>query len=588
MLIEPYKGRLIDLLSDSGESPATVEYASSRPSISLTPRQTCDLELLATGAFSPVDRFMSERDFNAVINDMRLADGTVFPIPMTLSVDRLEGVEPGGEVLLRDQKNQPLALMTVSEIYEWDRTIFAEKVLGTADLRHPLVAELQTWGRFNLSGPLKVIKLPQYHDFSDLRLTPRQTRTRLEEMGRKDVVAFQTRNPLHRVHEALIDRAMQETEGTLLLHPTVGMARPGDIDHFTRVRTYKAVSSIAFPRDRVVLALLPLAMRMAGPREAVWHAIIRRNYGANHMIVGRDHASPGRDATGQPFYSSFAAQELAQEMSDEVGVKILPFDEFVYVPSEGRYEEASKVPAGRSYVSVSGTKIRDDFLSRGRDLPSWLTRPEVGKILSERHAPWHQRGVCLWFTGLSGAGKSSTAEIVVTKLLEEGRRSTLLDGDVVRTHLSKGLGFSREDRITNVRRIGFVASEIVRHGGVAICAAISPYKESRAEVRQMFEEGSFVEVFVDTSLQVCEQRDTKGLYAMARSGKLTNFTGISDDYEPPDAAELVLRTEVVTALGNALGIVEFLRARGFLRPLIAAHPGDIQKSGNRWTVQPVG
>jgi sulfate adenylyltransferase len=258
------------------------------------------------------------------------------------------------------------------------------------------------------------------------------------------------------------------------------------------------------------------------------------------------------------------------------------------MPGEGRYEEARKVPAGRSKVSVSGTRIRDDFLSHGRDLPSWLTRPEVAEILSERHAPPHLRGVCLWFTGLSGAGKSSTAEIVATKLLEEGRRSTLLDGDVVRTHLSKGLGFSREDRTTNVRRIGFVASEVVRHGGIAICAAISPYKESRAEVRQMFEEGSFIEVFVDTPLQVCEQRDTKGLYAMARCGKLKNFTGISDEYEPPNAAELVLRTEVVTALENALGIVEFLRSKGFLRPLIAAHSGDIKKSGYRWTVQPVG
>ncbi len=588
MLIEPYKGRLIDLLSDDGESAGILDYVADRPSIILTPRQTCDLELLATGAFSPVDRFMSEQDFLGVVNEMRLADGTLFPIPITLSVEKLQGIEPGVEVALRDPRNELLATMTVSEIYEWDRRSFAEKVLGTADLRHPLVAELQTWGRFNLSGPLTVIKLPEYHDFSDLRLTPGQTRKRLEEMGRPNVVAFQTRNPLHRAHEALIDRAIRQTETTLLIHPTVGMSRPGDIDHFTRVRTYRVVSGLAFPRNRAVLALLPLAMRMAGPREAVWHAIIRRNYGANHLIVGRDHASPGMDANGRAFYPPFAAQTLAQELSDEVGVKILPFDEFVYVPSEGRYEEASKVSAGRSIVSVSGTKIRDDFLNRGRALPSWLTRPEVAGILSESHLPSHQRGVCLWFTGLSGAGKSSTAEIVATKLLEEGRRSTLLDGDVVRTHLSKGLGFSREDRMTNVRRIGFVASEIVRHGGIAICAAISPYKETRAEVRQMFEEGSFIEVFVDTPLQVCEQRDTKGMYAMARSGKLTNFTGISDDYEAPDGPELVLRTEMVTALENAVGIVEFLRSRGFLKPLIATQPSESTKSGYRWTVQPVG
>lgn len=279
------------------------------------------------------------------------------------------------------------------------------------------------------------------------------------------MVAFQTRNPLHRAHEELTKRAVAAVDGVLLLHPVVGLTKPGDVDHFTRVRTYKALAGRYYDADRIVLALLPLAMRMAGPREALWHALIRRNFGASHLIVGRDHASPGLDSRGRPFYGPFDAQALVARHAEELGVAMVPFGEVVYLPDEARYEEADKVGAGRRTAALSGTQVRDDYLGAGRLLPDWFTRPEVAEILADTYPPRHKRGVCIWFTGLSGAGKSTTADVLTVRLQEAGRQVTVLDGDVVRTHLSKGLGFSKEDRDLNIRRIGFVAGEIVRHGG---------------------------------------------------------------------------------------------------------------------------
>lgn len=564
ILIPPYGGELVDLLVDDTDYPELFEFAASLPSIQLTQRETCDLELLATGGFSPLRSFMCRADFDRVVDDLRLADGTVFPIPVTLSVDDLSNISPGRPVALRDAKNDLLAVMDVEDVYEWDREHTAASVFGTVDPRHPLVSESARWGRYNLAGPLRVLSLPVYHDFSDLRLTPEQVRKRLAALGRPNVVAFQTRNPIHHAHEIMTQRAIEATDGTLLLHPVVGMTKEGDIDHYTRVRTYKAVAETAYPADKVVLSLLPLAMRMAGPREAVWHAIIRRNYGASHLIVGRDHASPGLDSNGRPFYHPLAAQELARKFAGETGVGVIAFQEFAYLPDEGRYEERVYITPNSRTLSLSGTQIRDDYLGRGVELPDWFTRREVASILSATHPPRHRQGACVWFTGLSGSGKSTTAEILVTLLLEAGRQATLLDGDVVRTHLSKGLGFSREDRDINVSRIGFVASEIVRHGGIAICAAVSPYRESRNQVRLMFKEDSFIEVFVNTPLEVCEQRDSKGMYAKARRGEIRDFTGIDDVYESPETAELTLETVNSTAFENARAILELLRSRGFV------------------------
>lgn len=564
-LIAPYGGKLINLIADENERMELFDHASTLPSVQLTRRQTCDLEMLATGAFSPLRTFMGKADFERVADEMRLADGTIFPIPITLSVESLANIEIGRSIALRDAKNELLAILDVEDIYEWDRERTTAQVFGTLDTRHPLVSEMARWGKFNLAGRLRVLGLPVHYDFNELRMTPAEVRKKLDALGHANVVAFQTRNPIHRAHELMTQRALEMIDGTLLLHPVVGMTKEGDIDHYTRVRTYKAVAERAYSADRVLLSLLSLAMRMAGPREAILHAIIRRNFGANHLIVGRDHASPGIDSKGQPFYHPLAAQELAKKHSGEIGIKIIAFEEFAYLPNEDRYEEVGKIAAGSKTLSLSGTQIRENYLGKGVELPAWFTRKEVAAILAESHPPRLRQGFCVWFTGLSGAGKSTTAEILVTMLLEAGRQATVLDGDVVRTHLSKGLGFSREDRDININRIGFVASEIVRHGGVAVCAAVSPYRESRDQVRQMFADGNFFEVFVNTPLEVCEGRDSKGMYAKARRGEIKDFTGINDVYEEPESAEIVLNTVNSTAADNARKILDLLRTAGFIK-----------------------
>ncbi len=571
-LITPYGGRLLDLTVSAETLDEVKAYANRLPSIQLTERAVCDLELLAIGAFSPLDRFMGQVDYQSVLHNMRLDSGHIFPVPVTLPVESDPAIQLGRDVALRNSKNELLAVMTIEEITSWDLREAAEKVFGTQDLRHPLVAEMHRWGRLHISGRLQVIQCPRRYDFQDLRLTPAETRAQLEAFGYPNVVAFQTRNPLHRVHEELTKRAAQEVDGVLLLHPVVGLTKPGDVDHYTRVRTYKALAQRYYDPGRILLALLPLAMRMAGPREALWHAVIRRNYGANHLIVGRDHASPGVDSTGKPFYGPYDAQELVARFSDELGVAMVPFRELVYLPEENRYEEAHRVDRHVQTASISGTQVREDYLNNGRKLPDWFTRPEVADILAETYPPRHRQGVCIWFTGLSGAGKSTTAEVLTVLLQEHGRQVTMLDGDVVRTHLSKGLGFSKDDRDVNIRRIGFVASEIVRHGGVVMCAAVSPYRATRNDVRNMVGQDRFVEVFVDTPIDVCEERDVKGMYAKARRGEIKDFTGIDDPYEPPLHPELRLETISSTPEQNARLILDYLIREGFVRAApIAEH-----------------
>lgn len=564
-LISPYGGALVDLTMSAEAAIDLREHASHLASLRLSERAVCDLELLATGAFSPLDGFMGKADHDRVVQEMRLVNGCVFPIPVTLPLEAGSRVHLDEEVALRDSRNELLAVIRIEELYQYDPEQVAESVLGTTDPRHPFVAEMHRWGRLNVSGKLRVIQLPRHYDFGELRLSPNETRKRLEELGNPNVVAFQTRNPLHRAHEEITKRAVDQVDGALLLHPVVGMTKPGDVDHYTRVRTYQALADNYYAHDRILLSLLPLAMRLAGPKEALWHAIIRRNYGANHMIVGRDHASPGLDSNGNPFYAPDAAQELAQRFSGEIEVGILAFNEFVYLPEQDAYEEVSRLQETTPTASLSGTEVRKDYLETGRPLPAWFTRPEVAEILAETYPPRHKQGVCIWFTGLSGAGKSTTAEILTVLLQEHGRQVTLLDGDVVRTHLSRGLGFSKDDRDLNIRRIGFVAAEIVRHGGMVICAAVSPYRATRNEVRNLVGAGQFVEVFVDTPLHECERRDTKGMYARARRGEIKGFTGIDDIYEPPQHAEIILETIDQPAEDNARLVLDYLLGLGFIR-----------------------
>jgi sulfate adenylyltransferase len=564
-LIAPYGGTLVNLLVAPDALEVRKAYASRLRSLQLSARSVCDLELISNGGFSPLDRFMGQADYQRVLDEMRLADGTIFPIPITLPIPEDADIFVGENIALRNDKNELLAIMSVEEKYAWNRDETAQKVFGTLDRKHPLVAEMQRWGSFNISGKLEVLGLPRHYDFTALRFTPEQVRVRLETYGHPNVVAFQTRNPLHRVHEELTKRAAQSVDGVLLLHPSVGMTKPGDVDHYTRVRTYKALADNYYDPDRILLSLLPLAMRMGGPREALWHAIIRRNYGANHFIVGRDHAGPGNDSTGKPFYGPYDAQELVAQYQEEIGVKMLPFHELLFLPDEARYEEVSKIPTGVQTANISGTQVRESYLNKGRLLPDWFTRPEVARILGESYPARHHQGVCLWFTGLSGAGKSTITDVLTVLLLEHGRQMTILDGDVVRTNLSKGLGFNREDRDVNIRRIGFVASEIARHGGVVICAAISPYKATRDDVRRLFGEDQFVEIYVNTPLEVCEARDTKGLYAKARRGEIKEFTGIDDPYEAPVNPEITCDTVAYTPEENAHQILDYLITAGFVQ-----------------------
>lgn len=578
ILISPYAGELIDLMVSEEERQELLERSNLLPSVRISSRSLCDLELLATGAFSPLDRFMRKADYERVLTEMRLENGILFPIPITLPVDEDDLPSWGEQITLSDTRNNTLAVMQIEEVYHWDSLRESRLVLGTTDPRHPLISEMVRWGKVYVSGALKIINLPVYHDFLNLRLTPTEVRARLEGMGNEQVVAFQTRNPMHRIHEELTKRAAEEVNGSLLIHPVVGMTKPGDVDHYTRVRVYRTLLENYYDQERTLLSLLPLAMRMAGPREALWHAIIRRNYGATHFIVGRDHAGPGKDSHGRQFYGSYEAQAMMEQYANEIGVQLMRFKELVYLADEERYEERTNIPEDARIFSISGTQVRDQYLEKGEMLPDWFTRAETAEILRQMYPPRYQQGFCIWFTGLSGSGKSTTADVLTSLLLERGRQITLLDGDVVRTHLSKGLGFSSEDRDTNILRIGFVAGEIARQGGSVICAAISPYRATRNEARKMVGEDHFIEVFVDTPIEVCEQRDVKGLYARARRGQITGFTGVDDPYEAPINPEITLDTLENDPFTNARKIVEFLEESGFLIPDGQPNNGKNQKS----------
>ncbi|WP_118133203.1 bifunctional sulfate adenylyltransferase/adenylylsulfate kinase [Oceanicella sp. SM1341] len=515
-------------------------------SIDLTPRQLCDLELLMNGGFYPLKGFLSEADYNGVVKDMRLADGTLWPMPITLDVsEELAGkVEPGQDVALRDQEGVILAIMSVSDKWEPNKALEAEKVFGADDLAHPAVNYLHnTAGKIYLGGPITGIQQPIHYDFRARRDTPNELRAYFRKMGWRKIVAFQTRNPLHRAHQELTFRAAKDAQANLLIHPVVGMTKAGDIDHFTRVRCYEAVLD-KYPAATTHMSLLNLAMRMAGPREAVWHGIIRRNHGCTHMIVGRDHAGPGKNSAGEDFYGPYDAQELFRTYQDEIGCEMVDFKHMVYVQERAQYEPADEIEEGVTVLNISGTELRRRLME-GLEIPEWFSFPEVVNELRKTKPPRAQQGFTVFLTGLSGSGKSTIANALMVKLMEMGGRpTTLLDGDVVRKHLSSELGFSKEHRDINIRRIGYVASEITKNGGIAICAPIAPYTATRRSVREMIEAyGAFVEVHVATPLEECEKRDRKGLYKLAREGKIKEFTGISDPYEEPAKPELRIDTQ---------------------------------------------
>lgn len=562
-IIAPYGGRLVNLVVNEADRASLKRHANSLPFLQISQRTLCDLEMLATGALSPLDRFMGEADYRNVLATMCLCDGHLSAIPVTLPAREGE-FQIGQEIALRDASSEVLALIRIDEIFRYDAREEQLAVLGSDDSSHPLVAEMSSWGKVYLSGPLTVIKLPEHYDFPELRLTPSQVRERLAAWGNDRIVAFHTRNPMHRAHEEIAKRAMDQLGANLLIHPAVGVTKPGDVDHYTRVRTYRTLVENYFPSDRTLLSLCPMAMRMAGPRSAVWHAMIRRNYGASHFIVGRDHEGPGVNSQGEPYYRPFEAQELVTQYADELGVGIVNFKEFVYSPARKKLLEADEVEPGEATETLSGTQVRDEYLAAAKPLPEWFTRPETARILAQAYPPKIRQGVCVWLTGLPSSGKSTVANILSILLLEHGRGATLLDGDVVRTHLSKGLGFSKEDRDTNILRIGFVAGEIARAGGIVITAAVSPYESTRSQVRHMFPINSFVEVYINTPLRVCEERDVKGLYHRARLGEARGVTGIDDPYEAPAHAEIVIDTVAHSAEVCARQIANYLKAQGFI------------------------
>ncbi len=566
-LISPHGGELVDLITSDQRQAELRRDSVDWPSWDLTPRQLFDLELILNGGFSPLRGFMERGDFQSVCDSMRLQDGTLWPIPITLDVtgELAAGLEAGCQLALRDPQGVMLAVLNVGDVWELDLEAKAQAVYGTVDRAHPGVAHLAGRGTTHaVGGTLEGLQLPQHYDFVDLRHTPARLRQSFARLGWRKIVAFQTRNPMHLAHIEMSLRASRELEASLLIHPVVGTTKPGDVDHYTRVRCYQAILP-RYPKHTAQLSLLPLAMRMAGPREAVLHAIIRKNYGCTHFIIGRDHAGPGNDSAGEPFYGPYEAQELMRRHQDELGIQMVPFKLMVYAEDRGRYMPADELPEGTRTLSISGTELRRR-LADGRMIPEWFTLPEVVQELRRTHPPRHQSGFTVFFTGLSGAGKSTIASVLMVKLLEMGGRPvTLLDGDVVRKNLSSELGFSREHRDLNIRRIGFVASEITKNGGIAICAPIAPYASVRGEVREIVSAGGgFILIHIATPLEVCEQRDRKGLYAKARAGKITMFTGISDPYEEPEDADVSIGTTDVTPEEAAQQILLHLEQEGYI------------------------
>ena len=566
-LIEPHGGALTNLVVEPERQTVLKASSTDWPSWDLTPRQLCDLELVLNGGFSPLTGFLGRTDYESVCADMRLKSGLLWPMPITLDVteERAKDLDSGSKLALRDPEGVMIAVLHVEDVWQPDREAEVQAVFGTTNPEHPGVGyTLNQAHPYYVGGRLEGVQLPLHYDFRALRFAPKRLREEFGRLGWRKIVAFQTRNPMHRAHHELTLRAAKEVEANLLIHPVVGMTKPGDLDHYTRVRCYQAIAS-HYPRNTARLSLLPLAMRMGGPREAVWHAIIRKNYGCTHLIVGRDHAGPGSDSSGKPFYGPYDAQELLQKHEKEIGVAMVPFKMMVYLEDKDTYMPQDEVEEGTRVLSISGTELRER-LALGKDLPEWFTFPEVAQELRKTHPPRERQGFTVFFTGLSGSGKSTIANVLLVKLLEMGGRPvTILDGDLVRKNLSSELGFSKEHRDLNIRRIGYVASEITKNGGIAVCAPIAPYDSVRKDVEAMITPfGGYILVHVATPLEVCEKRDRKGMYAKARAGIIKEFTGISDPYEEPENAALTIDTTDKSPEEAAQEIILHLDSLGFI------------------------
>jgi len=562
-MIEPHGKTLVSFHLSADELSEYSELSNKTASLTLSLKQQCDLEMIANGAFSPLSTFNNQKDYEEILLNNRLSNGLVWPIPIVLDVPDqfLKSLDKNEYISLRNAEGFLLAILKVNEFWAPDKKEEANSVFKSNDPNHPGVDYLFNHTNNNyISGELVPIQSNKYFDFTHLRKSPQEVRDFFRLNNWKDVIAFQTRNPMHRAHFELTKLAMDEHNSKLLIHPVVGISKPGDIDHFTRVKCYQHIIKY-YPENSVELSLINLAMRMAGPKEAVWHAIIRQNYGCNRIIIGRDHAGPGVNAEGKPYYQPYDAQELIAQYQEELEIKMVPFKEMVFAKNKKTFLPLDKIEQDDPIEKLSGTQFKE-FLQQRTEIPSWYSFPEVIHELRKRFPKLHNQGLTVFFTGLSGAGKSTLANAIMYKLMEtEDRPITLLDGDIVRQHLSSELGFSKEDRDIHVKRIGYVASEITKHGGVAICAPIAPYSNTRKVVRNMIDEvGSFVEIHVATPLSVCEERDVKGLYKQARAGKILDFTGVSDPYEEPENPEITVDTSDITVEESSALILDKLRS----------------------------
>ncbi len=565
--VEPHGGKLVELMADEERTEMLKDIALNLPDITLNDRQLCDLELLATGTFSPLDGFMIRSDYESVLDRMRLQSDVLWPIPVCLGVSDIQtrSLEVGQSVSIRDPEGFLLAVMHIEDIWPVDYKKEASRVYGTTNHYHQGVKFLYSSENDHyVGGKIDVLSLPLHFDFKQLRMTPSEVRNIYYKLGWQKVAGFQTRNPIQRPQFEMTVRAMRQAKANLLLLMVTGMTKPGDFDHYTRVRCYRSVTR-HYPPNSFVQNLLPLALRLAGPRDALLHAIIAKNYGCTYFIIGPDHASPGTDKRGKQYYDSYEAQRLIEEYSEEIGVTIIPFEEFVYLPFEDEYRSADQVPDGAQHISFSSAEIRERIRT-GRRIPDWATFPEVITELKKAYPPPDKQGFTIFLTGLSGAGKSTIAKVLYTRFLEIGERPvTLLDGDIVRQNLSSQLKFTKEHRDINVRRIGFVASEITKNRGIAICAPIAPYNETRAEIRSIIENyGGFIEVHVSTPIDVCEKRDRKGMYAKARAGLIKGFTGVDDPYEIPESPEVRIDTTNLIPDEAAQEILLLLGQKGYI------------------------
>ena len=566
-MIDPHGNILVSFHLSKGELEEYSELSNTISSLTLSLKQQCDLEMILNGAFSPLLTFNNQKDYEEILLNNKLLNGVIWPIPIVLDVpnDFLKALDKNEHISLRNAEGFLLAILKVREFWSPNKKDEANSIFKTIDENHPGVGYLFNHTNSNyISGELIPIQSNKYFDFTHLRKSPQEVRDLFRSKRWQDVIAFQTRNPMHRAHFELTRLAMEQHNAKLLIHPVIGISKPGDIDHFTRVKCYQHIIK-HYPENSVELSLINLAMRMAGPKEALWHAIIRKNYGCNYIIIGRDHAGPGVDAKGKPYYQPYDAQELISQYQEELEIKMVPFQEMVFAKNKRNYLPLDQIKEEDQIETLSGTQFKE-LLKQGTEIPNWYSFPEVVHELRRRYPKLHNQGLTVFFTGLSGAGKSTLANALVYKLMEmEDRPITLLDGDIVRQHLSSELGFSKEDRDIHVKRIGYVASEITKHGGVAICAPIAPYSNTRKTVRNMIDEvGSFVEIHVSTPLSVCEERDVKGLYKRARAGKILDFTGVSDPYEEPQNPEITIDTSDISVEESSAIIIDKLRSMKLL------------------------